>query len=202
MSDNPFDNQRDTEKVLVDVTSPFSALTHPVLELIVITGVLWMIIGYIDAPGSAWADNLMLRNGLVLVWALLALWRFVLPVMRLRSRRLVVTNQRVTIRIAGLGRSVHTFPMHVVRDVARKRSTIYLAISGNDRPVVINDVPHAKRVLLEIQKAIAEQAHRREHGLPAVNPGQGKFGGYVQPTTTLRHHDQFGMPGDGGGYFR
>ena len=58
-----------------DVSAPFRALIFPFLELILITGLLWIAIGWCDVQ----AVDPMLRNGLVAVWALLGIWRFVIP---------------------------------------------------------------------------------------------------------------------------
>ena len=65
-----------------DVSAPFRALIFPFLELILITGLLWIAIGWCDVQ----AVDPMLRNGLVAVWALLGIWRFVIPLYKARRK--------------------------------------------------------------------------------------------------------------------
>ncbi len=150
----PPQERLEQEVVFVDLTSPFAALTYPLLELVVITGVMWMGIGYLDSPNAPWIVDVNLRNGLVGVWALLLIFRFVLPVARLRSRRFIVTNRRITLRGPSFRSSVHTIPLQAVKGVGRRRSTISLAVRGHDRPVVIPDVPRSRKVQARIEEAL------------------------------------------------
>ncbi|GAA1472328.1 hypothetical protein P4N68_03905 [Corynebacterium felinum] len=138
----------DNERLLVDLTSPVHATVFPFIELVAITGVAWMLIGYFDGPGL----NPDMHNVLVGLWAVLVCWRFFFKVFSLRRRRIVVTDQRIVVRSAGLAGAVATFPLSAVRQVARRRGTIMLAVMGADRPVIIPEVPQAKRV-----QAIIEQ---------------------------------------------
>ena len=80
------------EVVLADVCAPLSSLTIPLLELVLITGVAWMAIGWMDV--TPYIDPAV-RNATVLVWALVALWRFVGPVVASRRRRFIVTDKRI-----------------------------------------------------------------------------------------------------------
>ena len=63
------------EVVRADLTSPLHTLTFPTLELILVTGLSWMLIGWLDQPGMD--TDPQLRNAVLLVWLLLAVWRFV-----------------------------------------------------------------------------------------------------------------------------
>src|SRR5699024_2029148 len=65
------------EVVRADLTSPMRTLTFPVLELTLVTGLSWMLIGWLDQPGMG--TDPQLRNAVVLIWAALAFWRFALP---------------------------------------------------------------------------------------------------------------------------
>ena len=42
------------ERLRVDVTSPYISMLFPALELIIITGITWIIIGYMDSDKAAW----------------------------------------------------------------------------------------------------------------------------------------------------
>jgi hypothetical protein len=142
------------EVVFVDMTCPFSALTFPVLELVIITGLAWMGIGYLDSPYAPWIVDVNLRNGVVGLWAILVVLRFILPVVGRRRQRLLVTNHRVLVRNAGFRGGTYTIPLNAIRDVGRRRSNILLSVRGHDRPVVIPDVPRTKKVHAQIEAAL------------------------------------------------
>ena len=140
------------EVVRADLTAPLHTLTFPTLELILVTGLSWMLIGWLDQPGST--VDPQLRNGVVLVWALLALWRFVWPLLKSRRRRFVVTDQRLVVRAGEFRSRADSIPFRDIRSVQRRRSGIFLAISGYDRPLYFPDVPRAKRVAALIEESL------------------------------------------------
>lgn len=105
------------EVVRVDMTAPYRALLFPFLELILITGLAWMAIGWADSYGL----DVNLRNGIVGLWAVLSLWRFGLPLYRTRRRRFIVTNLRV---IAREGSHVDSIPLRDIRGARRRRGGI------------------------------------------------------------------------------
>ena len=131
---------------LVDVTGPYRALTFPFLELILVTGVLWIVIGWMDAN----AVDVAYRNAVVVLWALLGAWRFVLPLMRERRRRFIVTNTRV---IARTGSKVDSIPLVDIAGVRRRRGGITLTIRGYDRVLYFPSLPSTKR----IERTISEE---------------------------------------------
>ena len=122
-----------------DVSAPFRALIFPFLELILITGLLWIAIGWCDVQ----AVDPMLRNGLVAVWALLGIWRFVIPLFKARRKRFIVTNLRV---IAREGKHVDSIPLTDIRGARRRRGGISLALHGYEKPMYFPSIPKAKRV--------------------------------------------------------
>lgn len=127
------------EVVRADMTAPFRTLLFPFLELIVITGVCWIAIGWCDYNGV----ELALRNGLVALWALLAAWRFIVPLVKARRKRFIVTNLRV---IARDGKRVDSIPLTDIRGARRRRGGISLALHGWERPLYFPAVPKAKRI--------------------------------------------------------
>lgn len=143
------------ENVQVDLTSSLSSLTFPVLELILITGVFWMGIGYLDRPEVIDTVPVELRNAVVVVWALLAVWRFVLPLLRSRRRRFVVTDRRVMVRAGRFGARVDSIPLRQIHGVNRRRNRISLAIAGYARPLFFRDVPKSKKVVKAIDRQLA-----------------------------------------------
>lgn len=148
------------EQVLVDMTAPTSALVFPFLEVILLTGVAWMGIGWLDNPynlpevATGVFDPVLLRNSVVTVWLVLVVWRFVLPLLRSRKQRFIVTNQRIVARPAKLTAKVDSIPLGQVLDVARRRKGISLAVRGFSYPLYFGGVPKSKKVVGAINAAL------------------------------------------------
>ncbi|RSZ61808.1 PH domain-containing protein [Corynebacterium hylobatis] len=140
------------EVVRADLTSPLRTLTFPVLELILVTGLSWMLIGWLDQPGMEVESQL--RNAVVIIWAALSLWRFGLPLLRARRQRFVVTDRRIVVRAGALRSRTDSIPLRDIRSVKRRRNGISLAIAGYDRPLHFPDVPRAKRVAGLIENSL------------------------------------------------
>ena len=140
------------EQVLADVCAPLSTLTFPLMELIVITGVAWIAIGWMDVtPGVDPA----LRNVVVLVWALLALWRFVAPLVASRRCRFILTDRRILAR--GRRGAASSTPLEQIPPARRVKGGISVAVYGYDRPLVFEQVGKARAVDKTLQKALAGQ---------------------------------------------
>lgn len=119
------------------------------MELIVITGVAWITIGWMDVtPGIDPA----LRNLVVLLWALLALWRFVGPLVASRRRRFMLTDRRILAR--GRRGAVDSIPLEQIHSARRVKGGISVAVYGYDRPLVFEDVGKARAVDKALQKAL------------------------------------------------
>ena len=129
------------EVVLADMAPPLRGLIFPFLELIIITGLCWIAIGWMDA---GMVDS-AIRNAVVGVWAVLALWRFVLPLIRQRRQRFMVTNKRVIFVPGGRGRT-ESIPLMQIRGVRKRRGGIDIGVLGYGVPVRFPDVGKAKRV--------------------------------------------------------
>lgn len=144
------------EIVLADVCAPLSSLTIPLLELIMLTGVAWMAVGWMDVtPGI----DATLRNAVVGVWAVLALWRFVGPVVASRRRRFVVTDKRILAR--GRRGAVDSIPHRQIHSVRRQRRGISVAVYGFDRPIYFERVGKARAVEKVLQSQLQSQLPRR-----------------------------------------
>lgn len=146
------------EVVRADLTSPLRTLTFPVLELILVTGLSWMLIGYLDQPGTFVEPQL--RNAVVLIWLALAAWRFGLPLLRARRRRFVVTDQRIIVRAGEFRSRPESIPFRDIHSVERRRSGIFLAVHGYERPLYFPDMPRAKRVTTMIEQSLAPTPQR------------------------------------------
>ncbi|KQB87525.1 PH domain-containing protein [Corynebacterium lowii] len=133
------------EKVVVDVSAPLSTLTFPALEAILLTGVVWIIIGYLDRPEVT--VGLGLRNALVGLWALGLCWRLVLPLWRSRHQRFMVTTRRILVRGPGLRARTDEVPLRQVRGAKKRgRGRLALGLMGYDRPLIFARIPRPKRV--------------------------------------------------------
>lgn len=128
------------EVVLADVTAPLSTLMFPLLELIVITGISWIAIGWMDTHQA----DPTLRNALVAFWGVLALWRFVWPVIRARRRRFVVTDRRVLAR--GRRGAIDSVPLHQIHTARRSKGGITLGVYGFGRPLYFEQVGKTRKV--------------------------------------------------------
>lgn len=137
------------EVVLADVCAPLSALTIPLLELVAVTGVAWMVIGWMDVtphvdPG--------LRNIVVLIWALIVLWRFIVPLVASRRRRFIVTDKRILAR--GRRGAVDSIPLRQIHSVRRERGGINVAVYGYAQPLVFERVGKTRSVEKVLQRAL------------------------------------------------
>lgn len=140
------------DRIHVDLTSPLSAMLFPIFELIVITGICWMGIGFLDQlpgiDGTNPADSFPegTRNFLVGVWAVLAVWRFGLPFIKQRRFRVILSDRKLLVRRAGLRTGFDSIPLSYIQRVQRRRNTLVLGVGGHHRPYVINQVPKARKV--------------------------------------------------------
>lgn len=136
----------------VDVTSPYRSLLFPTLELVLISGVAGIAVGWLDAN----AVDANLRNAVVGFALLLVFWRFILPLLRARRKRFIVTNQRILARASQLGGKADSIPLHDVIGVRRRRGGISLAIRGYDRTLYFPELPKPKKIERIIDEQLRE----------------------------------------------
>ena len=140
------------EHVLADVKAPLREMVFPFLEMIVVTGVLWIIIGWFDAAdaGRYGVGPLHLppewRNGFVLLWAVLVLWRFLLPLLRKRRRRMIVTDRRIIFRGDGFRARPRTLSMSAVTWAEKERGLLAVYLRDSDVPVCYRGLPKVRRI--------------------------------------------------------
>ncbi|MGV0397235.1 hypothetical protein ACUY3M_02725 [Corynebacterium suicordis] len=158
------------EVLLADLSPQRRSVIFPVLELIVITGLIWLGVGLIDAHFDAVAQAtfgvhyspssvvvaqlpqdqtlmvlLWLRRGLLILWAVLA-WRRCIRHLVFRARsRMMLTNERL-ITASGHWRSqISEIPMAHIVDARHRGSDVALYTMGARTPVMLHNVPKAKR---------------------------------------------------------
>ncbi|MDU0478846.1 PH domain-containing protein [Staphylococcus chromogenes] len=136
-----------TEEVRYDLTAPLSTMTFPVVESLLITALSWMAVGFVDR-----SSNPQLHNLVVLVWALLLLWRLIIPLLRKRRQRFAVTTQRLIVRAGRFRAREDSIPMQHIIGASRRRGTVLVEVAGYDRALAFPDVPKAKRVVAEINE--------------------------------------------------
>ena len=146
------------EVVLADVCAPLSSLTIPLLELVLVTGVAWMAVGWMDVTPHV---DVGMRNMVVLVWALLALWRFLLPLVASRRRRFIVTDKRILAR--GRRGAVDSIPLRQIHSVRRERGGLTVAVYGYPQPIVFERVGKARAVEKTLGTAL-EKGPQRARG--------------------------------------
>lgn len=143
------------EWVYADVTSPPGVLGFPLLEMIAYTGLVWMAIGYLDNPSAIMLDP-MIRPALLGLWALLVLWRFVLPLVRSRRRRFIVTNYRIIARPDRLRSRGESIPLRDIHSARRHRGGMSVAVFGYDRPLYFPQVGKPRKVETVLRGAIED----------------------------------------------
>ncbi|MDO4908625.1 MAG: hypothetical protein Q3962_02075 [Corynebacterium sp.] len=141
----------DGEAVYLDMTAPWRTLFGPLCEQVIWTGICWALIGYIDRPAPIPAFLLErgigtpnLHNALVGLWFLLFFIRFIIPLIRIRGQRFILSHRRIIYREGRRG-ATHDIDMNYVNNVARKGSTLYIYVEGSAEPVELPRIARAKK---------------------------------------------------------
>ena len=142
----PYDEMDDDEDVIVDTNPVFGRLTWPLLELALITGVIWLLIGLIDGPKIAPGDMQGIRDLLLISWPLLIAWRVGKPVAEWLGERFVLTDRRIILRRGLLRPRVITVDLRSVRGVDRRGNVLQLRVNPFGPPMAIRDVPATRKV--------------------------------------------------------
>ncbi|MGO1948733.1 MAG: hypothetical protein ACTH1D_03815 [Mycobacteriaceae bacterium] len=160
------------EEVLAELSPSRRSTLYPVLEFVVITGIVWLGIGLVDAyladlatrwqgfvpPNIAEVPDLVGsedsgtataavwgRRLLLVVWVWLS-WRRCVRHLLFRSRsRMILTDRRLVTATGHMRSQVGEVPMAQVVDVRHKGSDVAVYLRGGGRPLVLRDVPYAKR---------------------------------------------------------
>ncbi|WP_311488674.1 hypothetical protein [uncultured Corynebacterium sp.] len=157
------------EQILAELCPNRRSLLFPVLELLLITGVTWALIGLIDHYLDAEALRLLGyslpvpsqlamhvgeplyvaaqwgRRALVVLWLFLA-WRRCGRQMIFRARsRMMLTNERLITATGHWRSQTAQVPLEYIVDARAKGSTVSVFVMGTRNPIVLRDVPYAKR---------------------------------------------------------
>lgn len=142
----PYDEMDDDEEVVLDTNPVFARLTWPLVELALITGVIWLLIGFIDGPRIAPGDMSAVRDLLVLAWPVLVAWRVGGPVAGWLGERFVLTDRRIIMRRGLLRPRVITVDLRSIRGVDRRGNILQLHVSPFGPPMAIRDIPATRKV--------------------------------------------------------
>ena len=147
------------EVELARVVPPLGALVVPLAELVLISGLSWLAVGWIDANGQTYvgpAEVALAHNIVVAIFLILSLWRFVVPVVRRGQDRVQVTNRRVVITAGGRAQS---FPLADIRGVRRRGRRLLISAAGYDRAIATPKVGKARKVEQLISQYTADSRY-------------------------------------------
>lgn len=158
------------EALLADLSPNRSSVLFPVLELVVITGLVWLGVGLIDAHFDSVARNtfgavyappsaivamlpqdqtltalLWLRRLLLVAWVWMA-WSRCIKHLLFRARaRMMLTNQRLITMTGHLRSEVGEVPLRHIVDARHRGSDVAVYTMGARLPMVMHNVPQAKK---------------------------------------------------------
>lgn len=164
------------EQILAELIPTRRSVLFPVLELLVITGLVWMGIGAIDrffdvlavrvtgdvirpatltpaslnnpvALGALWA-----RRGLLVLWVVLAWRRCIRHLLFRRRSRLVLTTHRLVTATGHVRSRLTEVPLPAVVDARRRGSSVSVYVEGSRQPLVLKHVPQSKRFTQLLQQ--------------------------------------------------
>ncbi|MDN5581768.1 MAG: PH domain-containing protein [Corynebacterium sp.] len=169
------------EQVFAELSPSRRSTLFPVLELIVITGLVWMVVGLLDSYlgglATTWVgyvpDNigdvpllvgesdastataaLWARRALLVLWVWLA-WRRCLRHLLFRHRsRMMLTDRRLITATGHLRSQVGEVPLGQIVDVSAHKSEVRVFLRGGGRPLVLRDVPYARRFARMVRSRI------------------------------------------------
>lgn len=164
------------EEVVADLHPHWKAFVQPALLLVLIVGLASF--GVAAMPAGRWhrAGQLAVLGGALLA----ALAGCLLPYLRWRTTRFLLTNRRVVVRVGILARQGRDVPLHRVNDVTFGRSlldrmlgcgTLTIESASERGQLTLVDVPRVEavhRVLYDLVEA--DDVRRRSRPDPLPDP--------------------------------
>jgi uncharacterized membrane protein YdbT with pleckstrin-like domain len=161
----PKDSQllADDESLIVDTHPHWKALLLPALAVPVVVGLAsWGIFALGDFSGREYV-----QIGIAVVAVALLVWVSLLPWLRWRTTRFIVTSRRVVIRSGVISRTGRDIPLTRVNDVTFTHGlvdrilgcgTLQIESGGERGQLVINEIPHVETVQRQLSDLV-EQAN-------------------------------------------
>ncbi|MEJ6549416.1 hypothetical protein PQI66_07660 [Corynebacterium sp. USCH3] len=160
------------EEVLAELSPSRRSTLFPVLEMVVLTGIVWLVVGLLDSYlgglATTWAgyvpDNvaevpqlvgdadagtataaLWARRLVLVLWVWLS-WRRCLRHLLFRTRsRMILTDSRLITATGHMRSHVGEVPLAQIVDVRTHKSEVRVFLRGGGRPLVLRDVPFTKK---------------------------------------------------------
>jgi membrane protein YdbS with pleckstrin-like domain len=149
------------EELVLETRTHWKALVVPVLELLIVLGVMGFLLAFLEEP--TWATWTIIG-----VAAVLVLLTFVIPFLRWRTTVFVLTTQRVITRHGILTKSGRDIPHTRINDVGFSHGlldrvlrcgTLTVESAGERGQVVLSDIPHVEEVHKQLYE-LSQQASR------------------------------------------
>src|SRR3954453_21467071 len=168
----PKDSQllADDESLILYTHPHWKALLLPALAVPVVVGLAsWGIFAMGDFSGREYV-----QIGIVVVAVALLVWVSLLPWLRWRTTRFIVTSRRVVIRSGVISRTGRDIPLTRVNDVTFTHGlldrilgcgTLLIESGGERGQLVINEIPHVETVQRQLSDLV-EQANDPHAGPP------------------------------------
>lgn len=150
------------EEVVLELHPHWKVLVAPVLQLLVLLGVVGFLLARFDEPWVRWT--------VVGVGALLLTAFVVVPFLRWRTTAFVVTTKRVVTRSGILTRTGRDVPLNRINDVSFHHNvlervlrcgTLVVESAGERGQVVLEDIPRVAEVQHRLYQ-LAELAGREQ----------------------------------------
>ena len=167
------------EHLLADLSPQRRSVIFPVLELIIITGLAWLLVGLIDAHFDSVARStfgtiyspqtqivamlpedqtlmvlLWLRRAVVVAWVVLS-WTRCIRHLVFRSRsRMMLTDERLITATGHWRSEIAQIPLAHIVDARHRGSDVALYTMGARMPVVLHNVPKAKKFVRLLKSEI------------------------------------------------
>ena len=159
----------DDEEVVLNLHPHWKVLVTRVLALLVICALTGFALAVI--PDGDYQD--LGRIGSLVIAALLLLFFVVIPFLRWRTTRFIITTHRVLIRSGILARQGRDIPLTRINDVHFDHSVIdrvlrcgslVIESAGERGQVTLNDVPRVENVQRTLYRLVESDDARRRRG--------------------------------------
>lgn len=159
----------DDEDVVLDLRKHWKTVAGPILVLLLVAGVTSF--GLAAAPVGPYQDAV--RLAIAAAAALLLVVYVLVPFLRWRTTRYVITTHRVLIRTGILARNGRDVPLARVNDVHFEHSfverllrcgSLVVESAGERGQVLLGDVPRVESVQRELYRLVESDDNRRRLG--------------------------------------
>lgn len=144
------------EVLLAELSPSRRSVFFPVLELLLVTGIIWMGIGFLDSGDFSLPQpqDMWVRRILLLLWVWLA-WRRCIKHLIFRSRsRMVLTDQRLITATGHLRSQIAQIPLANIVDARAQGGDVAVYVAGARVPIILHSVPQAKKFVRILQGQI------------------------------------------------